>query len=98
MADSGSKGATIGSILHSAIAVAALAGWLGLNPVAGSTARAADNPASALSQGDKKCLACHASEGLNKPLGNGETLALQGHGDAFANSVHAPLGRATCHA
>lgn len=97
MADSGRKDTTIGSMLRSAIIFSALA-CSGLIPVAVPSARAADAPASSLSDGDKKCLVCHANEGMTKTLGNGETLALQVHGAAFARSVHAPLGCATCHA
>lgn len=58
-------------------------------------------PASAagdLSDADKTCLGCHAMEGLAKDLGGGKTLPLQVNGDAFAKSVHQPLGCAACHA
>lgn len=51
-----------------------------------------------LSDGDKTCLGCHAQEGLTKDLGAGGTLSLHVAGDAFAKSVHLPLGCAACHA
>lgn len=98
MADSGRNGAIVGSRLRNGIFLAALAAWLGLVPPLALTARAADAPAGNLSDGDKKCLACHANEGMTKTFGNGETLPLQVQAAAFARSVHAPLGCATCHA
>lgn len=51
-----------------------------------------------LSDGDQACLGCHAQEGLAKDLGEGRTLSLHVPGDAFAKSVHLPLGCAACHA
>ncbi|MBI3371877.1 MAG: cytochrome c3 family protein [Betaproteobacteria bacterium] len=98
MAEPGRKGTTTGAMHRDGFVVAALVAWLGLIPVAAPSARAADSPANTLSDGDKKCLTCHASEGMTKNLGNGETLALRVHGEAFAKSVHAPLGCAICHA
>lgn len=53
-------------------------------------------PAHALSQDDQHCLSCHQSA-MEKPLGNGETLSLQIHGDKFGNSVHGAFGCAACH-
>ena len=50
------------------------------------------------SQADQQCLACHEMPGLQKPLADGGTLPLRIAGDAFARSVHAPLGCTTCHA
>jgi hypothetical protein len=50
-----------------------------------------------LSDGDKTCLGCHAQEGFAKDLGEGKTLSLQVPGEAFAKSVHLPLGCAGCH-
>jgi hypothetical protein len=47
--------------------------------------------------GDHQCLACHAMDGLEKPLANGGTLSLHISGDAFAQSVHADIGCAGCH-
>src|ERR1039457_962419 len=63
--------------------------------VTGLTARAAG---SALSQLDQQCLGCHSAKGLEKKLANGETLALQVDGAAFAKSVHNKIGCAVCHA
>jgi len=51
-----------------------------------------------LSDSDKACLGCHAMEGLTKDLGEGKTLSLHVPGEAFAKSVHQPLGCAACHA
>jgi hypothetical protein len=58
---------------------------------------AAANPAESLPDTDKACLACHAQEGLKKELSDGSSLALQVHGDAFATSVHRPIGCGGCH-
>jgi len=54
------------------------------------------SPALALSQDDQHCLSCHQSA-MEKPLGNGETLSLQIHGDNFGKSVHSMFGCAACH-
>lgn len=53
--------------------------------------------AAGLSQEDQKCLACHGSAGMEKPLADGETLSLHIQGDNFANSVHRIIGCAGCH-
>jgi hypothetical protein len=63
--------------------------------LAGMTAPAS---AGALSAGDGQCLACHGTPGLEKPLANGETLALHIQGDAFGQSVHSAIGCTGCHA
>ncbi|MEO8656619.1 MAG: cytochrome c3 family protein, partial [Ramlibacter sp.] len=42
-------------------------------------------------------LACHASEGLDKKLANGETLSLRVNAGAFAKSAHSMIGCAVCH-
>ncbi|HEY5898178.1 MAG TPA: multiheme c-type cytochrome [Burkholderiales bacterium] len=52
----------------------------------------------ALSQEDQQCLACHGAKGLEKKLGNGETLSLHVDGSAFAGSAHSMLGCPVCHA
>jgi Cytochrome c554 and c-prime len=52
----------------------------------------------ALSAPDAVCLGCHAIEGLEKQLANGERLSLFVSGEAFAKSVHGALGCSTCHA
>ncbi|MBI3936892.1 MAG: cytochrome c3 family protein [Betaproteobacteria bacterium] len=79
------------------LVIAAVAAFLVLFlfPAALMTARAADG---SLSEEDRKCLNCHSSEGLKKNLANGETLSLHVPGEAFAKSVHGPLGCAGCHA
>jgi hypothetical protein len=53
--------------------------------------------AAAPSAGDQQCLACHALDGLAKPLADGGTLSLHISGDGFAQSVHAVIGCAGCH-
>jgi len=53
--------------------------------------------AGTLSPGDQKCLACHGSAGMVKPLGDGEALSLHIPGDTFAKTVHYILGCAGCH-
>jgi len=60
---------------------------------------AAGTPASAgsLSKADQQCLTCHQTEGMNKPLANGEMLSLHIAGDTFAKSVHGMFGCAACH-
>ena len=50
-----------------------------------------------LSDADAACVACHGAEGITKELANGDKLALTVAGDAFAHSVHAPIGCAGCH-
>jgi len=50
-----------------------------------------------LSEDDRKCLACHAQEGITKTFEKGDTLALRVDGEQFARSIHAPLGCAACH-
>lgn len=82
-----------GAILHcgawrSGFAAIAVALWLALAAAA----------AAAPSAGDQQCLACHAMPGLEKPLANGATLSLHIEGDSFAQSVHAAIGCAGCHA
>lgn len=62
------------------------------------TSLTAHAAASALSESDQQCLACHSSKGLVKKLPNGETLSLHVSGKAFAESVHNPMGCASCHA
>ncbi len=54
-------------------------------------------PASALSPDDAHCLSCHQSAGMEKQLGNGESLSLHIQGDRFAGSVHGMFGCAACH-
>ena len=53
--------------------------------------------AAAQSEDDKKCLACHAQEGLTKTFGKDETLSLRVNGEEVAKSIHGPLGCAACH-
>jgi len=53
--------------------------------------------AGSLSDNDKKCLACHQMDGLQKLLADGETLSLHIDGDTFAKSVHSLFGCAGCH-
>ena len=48
--------------------------------------------------GGEECLACHAQPGLTKTLDKGDVLQLHVPADAFAGSVHAPLGCTGCHA
>lgn len=46
----------------------------------------------------EECLACHGQAGLTKTLDKGDVLQLHVPADAFAGSVHAPLGCTGCHA
>jgi hypothetical protein len=46
----------------------------------------------------EECLACHAQQGLTKTLDKGDVLPLHVAAEAFAGSVHAPLGCSGCHA
>jgi len=59
---------------------------------------AAGAAAGLLSETDMACLGCHSIEGLEKPLGSGETLSLHVSGEAVASSVHRIFGCASCHA
>lgn len=85
------KHAAIGR--HCAFAV--VAALLGVEPAVG--AENAGNAAQGLSDADKICIECHASEGSSKKLANGDTLPLAIDGAAFARSVHGPIGCADCH-
>ncbi len=58
-------------------------------------ASAADTPA--LQEADQACLACHGQEGVTKKFAQGESVSLHVKADAFARSVHAALGCASCH-
>ncbi len=58
---------------------------------------AGPDPAAALSDGDKQCLACHGTEGMSKDLPNGAKLPLHVDAPGFAKSVHKAIGCAACH-
>jgi len=51
----------------------------------------------ALSAEDQTCLACHGQEGMSKTFSKGESLSLHVDGQAFAGSIHGPLGCTACH-
>lgn len=53
---------------------------------------------SALSKQDQQCLGCHAAEGLETKLANGETLSLRVDAAAYGKSVHSVIGCSVCHA
>jgi len=72
---------------------ALFAALLGLEPALGAEGGAAPG----LSDADKLCIGCHATEGLSRKLANGDVLSLVIDGAAFAGSVHQPLGCAACH-
>jgi hypothetical protein len=74
-----------------AFGVAALA----LLALAAATAHAAG---AAVSKASQQCLECHAVQGLEKKLANGDTMPLHIDGRAFAKSAHSILGCAVCHA
>jgi hypothetical protein len=65
--------------------------------IAALTVLALGAPAAALSPGDEQCLSCHKTQGLEKPLQNGESLSLQISGDTFGKSVHSMFGCSACH-
>jgi len=46
----------------------------------------------------EECLGCHGQQGLKKTLEKADVLDLHVAADAFAASVHAPLGCSGCHA
>jgi hypothetical protein len=77
-------------------ATLALAALLLLSGLGAPPARAADAPP--LSDTDQQCLACHGQEGLSKSFPKGDALSLHVPPEAFARSVHAPLGCGGCHA
>jgi hypothetical protein len=76
--------------------VAVVAALLGSEPAVGAVD--AGNAAQSLSDADKICIGCHATDGLSKKLANGDILSLAIDGAAFARSVHRPIGCAACHA
>jgi nitrate/TMAO reductase-like tetraheme cytochrome c subunit len=75
----------------SSLAIAAVAAALSLIAPA---ALAAENAPSAA---DQQCLGCHGSAGMEKKLGDGDTLKLHVPADLFAKSVHSPNTCASCH-
>ena len=93
MAISRGTGRTTGATFKTDFAIAAIAGFLALSPVAWT--HAADRP---LSEADQTCLACHSQERLEKKIADKETLSLHIQADAFAKSVHRVIGCAGCHA
>jgi len=95
MASSRKGGAGERAVVRARLIHPAIAALLVLLQVISTSARAADNP---LSAADKTCLGCHSVEGLTKELPGGKTLSLHVNANAFAKSVHAPLGCAACHA
>ena len=87
-------------MLREAVAVSRIRRWGGVAALAlaaalAGPAVAADAPV--LPEADQACLACHGQDGLTKKLGKGESIPLHVKGDAFARSVHAALGCASCH-
>lgn len=76
--------------------LALVAALLGMEPAVAAVDAA--NAAQALSDADKICIGCHATEGMDKKLANGDTLSLAIDGAAFGRSVHGPVGCAACHA
>ena len=62
-------------------------------------AGASVSPSVAPSLGDaeRACLGCHGQEGITRTFAKGEPQPLHVSADAFAGSVHAPLGCAACH-
>lgn len=78
-------------------AIGSVAAVLMLAAAAPSDAFAADAPTAALAESDQTCLGCHSQEGMTKTFGKGETLSLRVEGEAFARSVHGPIGCAACH-
>ena len=62
-----------------------------------ATGLVAAHAADGLSESDQQCLACHAAQGLEKKLANGDTLSLHVQAEAFAKSVHKAIGCAGCH-
>lgn len=81
------------------LTVAAVATAAVLLTVLFQTVRAADaaEPAPALSAEDQTCLACHGQKGMSKTFGKNESVSLHVDGQAFAASVHGPLGCVACH-
>ncbi len=96
MASSRKASTTIKAVFHRDFVIAAFAAFLVLFPAKFMAADA--TPADKLSDGDKTCLGCHGSAGLQKDLGGGKLLSLQVAGDSFAKSVHGVIGCASCHA
>lgn len=76
--------------------VAVVAALFGLQPATGATDAGKETPG--LSDADRVCVGCHATEGASKKLANGDLLSLAIDGAAFSRSVHGPIGCAACHA
>ena len=81
------------------VTVAAVAAAAVLSTVLFQPVRAADAEKSgpALSAEDQTCLGCHGQEGMSKTFAKGKPLSLHVDGQAFAASVHGPLGCVACH-
>jgi hypothetical protein len=94
MARSRIEGQNAGDRFHVGLIMAAAAAILALLVTAPPTASAAGS----LSEDDETCLSCHGSEGMEKDLADGEILSLHIRGGAFADSIHAWVGCAGCHA
>ena len=98
MASARREGAAASRALGAGAVIAGVAAVLVLFPVAFTTAFAAAASATgSLSEADETCLSCHALEGMEKTLANGQTLSLHVGGEAFAESIHLWMGCAGCH-
>jgi hypothetical protein len=98
MASARTEGAAANGALGAGAVIAGVAVFLVLFPVAfGSAFAATGSETSSLSEADETCLSCHAFEGMEKTLANGETLSLHVGGEAFGDSVHVWMGCAGCH-
>jgi hypothetical protein len=75
-------------------AIACIAAGIALLSAAAPPAFADDDTLSAT---DQQCLGCHGTDGMEKKLTDGDTLALHVPGDLFAKSVHSPVGCTGCH-
>ncbi len=80
--------------LRIGLVIAGFGSGIALLPAAASPAFAAD---AAPSAADQQCLACHGFPGMEKKLGDGQTLQLHVDGDLFAKSVHDVIGCTGCH-
>ncbi len=96
MAGSRNANTISAAVFHRHLVIGVVATFFALFPGKFMAAEAA--PADKLSDGDKSCLGCHGTEGMQKDLGGGKLLSLHVAGDDFAKSVHGANGCASCHA
>ena len=63
----------------------------------GATGASPSSSVDSLADTDRACLVCHGQDGIARTFAKGEPQPLRVAAEAFAGSVHAPLGCSACH-